>query len=79
VSQDEYNPNSIDAVLARIEQRQKDNGEKLDAVIASHKARLDKHDERIGGLEKWRYYLLGACAIGGLVIKAAWDWAKSKI
>jgi hypothetical protein len=60
----EYNPDSIDAVLARIEQRQVDNGSKLDNVIQAHTERFEKVENRIAAVERKVWY---SCGFGGAV------------
>lgn len=58
MSRDDYNDKSVDAVLARIEERQKANSEKLDTFLVAQ----GKHDERITALEGWRVWILGFAA-----------------
>jgi hypothetical protein len=72
MSSDKHDPNSIDAVLARMEERQIQNGEKLDSTIA----RLESHDARISALERWRTWILGAAAVIGIGLKGLWDWIR---
>ena len=50
-------PESTDSRLARIE-------EKLDLALPQ----LIKHEERLATLERWRAYVLGACAACGVLI-----------
>ncbi len=56
----DYDPNSLSAVLVRMEQRQIVNTDRLTEIIH----RLDKHEERIEMLEQFKWKLLGALAIG---------------
>lgn len=65
MSQDEYKPNSVDAVLSRVE-------EKLDRTLKQQEG----HEARIVTLERWRYYLLGVFAAAGFGVKALWEWVK---
>jgi hypothetical protein len=58
MSKDAYNENSVDAVLARMEERQKANGEKLDRFLDTQKT----HGERITALEGWRIWIVGFAA-----------------
>jgi hypothetical protein len=56
----EFNPDSLEAVLARMESRQIVNTERLEQIIT----RLDKHEERIHMLESFKWRLLGALTLG---------------
>lgn len=59
MSQRDYNPDSVDAVLSRIET-------KLNDVLG----RMEAQDKRVGVLEKWRYWMLGAsAAASGTAVK----------
>lgn len=66
MSNDTHDPNSVDAVLARMET-------KLDAALQ----KLEAHDSRIVSLERSRAWVLGAAAVVGVGIKAAWDWVRN--
>lgn len=67
----DYDPNSINAVLARMEQRQIDNAGKLDTIID----RQDKQEDRIKDLERSKWYALGI-AVG---VGAGWEGIKRLI
>ncbi len=56
----EYDPNSLEAVLARMESRQIVNTDRLNEIIS----RLNKHSERLQYLEEFKWKLLGALTIG---------------
>jgi hypothetical protein len=61
----DYNPNSMDSILARIEARQAANCEKLDHMIRT----LEAVESRLAELERWKFWLLGAAAaVSGLVV-----------
>ena len=55
-----FDPNSLSAVLARMEAQQKVNSERLLEIQAN----LAKQEARIHTLEKFRYWLLGAVGAG---------------
>lgn len=66
----DYDPNSFNAVLSRMEQRQIANGEKLDGLVRwTHEHEGKDHiafkdlGDRIGVLERFRWYLAGAVAV----------------
>jgi len=65
----DYDPNSLEAVLARMESRQIVNTDRLADLIA----RLDKHEERITFLEQFKWKLLGALTIGSAAGAAAFN------
>ena len=57
MSRDDFNPNSTDAVLARLES-------KLDAALEEQR----RHREEIDKLKTWRAYVVGICtAIAAIV------------
>jgi len=56
----EFDPNSLEAVLARMESRQIVNTDRLGEIIT----RLDKHEQRISLLEHYKWKLAGALAVG---------------
>ena len=56
---DQYNNNSYDAVLSRMEQKLDAIAENVDDIKKNH-AYLDK---RVSGLEFFKYYLTGMVAV----------------
>ena len=54
----DYNPNDLNAVLARMEAKQLENSGKLDTVLSS----LEGQKDRISSLESFRVWVLGAAA-----------------
>ncbi len=74
MSNDHYNPNSIDAVLARMEARQIDNSTKLDAITDA----TEKQADRISVLENFKYKLIGAAIFAGVVVEWIKDLLHSK-
>jgi hypothetical protein len=62
MSGNQYDPNSIDATLARIEARQIENRDKLQAVIDAHTERFEKMEGRLADVEKKQWWLSGAGA-----------------
>jgi len=56
----DYDPNSLESVLARMEARQIDNTNRLSEIIN----RLNKHSDRLAHLEQFKWKLLGALTIG---------------
>jgi hypothetical protein len=56
----DYDPNSLEAVLARMESRQIVNTDRLNEILT----RLDRHEERIQFLEQFKWKLLGALTLG---------------
>ena len=66
---EDYNKHSVDATLARMEQRQIDDGMKIDGLGV----KLDEALQRISVLERWRYYIVGVSTAAALGIKHLWD------
>lgn len=70
---EQFNPNSIDAVLAGITQQLKSLNESVADLSESLRSQHEDTREeiaavaqRVSGLERWRWYLLGAFAAGGI-------------
>lgn len=61
MSQDDFNPNSIDATLSRIEA-------KLDIFVAEQK--IDRSE--IEELKKWRWFSAGLGAAAGFIADKLW-------
>lgn len=72
MSQDDYNPNSVDAALARIEARQRSNGEKLDAVIEANTERFEKIEGRVSEVEKKQWFFSGATGVVAFLASKLW-------
>lgn len=73
MSSEEYNPNSMDATLARIET-------KLDSALRvqdEHAQTFIKQGERIGKVEGKLKWLAGAATAAGVVASSLWDAAKT--
>lgn len=54
---------------------------KLDSftdIQKDHKQRLDNHGNRLGSLERWRAWTLGAGAVAGIVISVLWQLLHGK-
>ena len=67
----DYNPDSIDSILTRMEARQVGNTEKLEKILG----KIDQHEERIEKLETFKWWLLGAVGAG----RAGGAAARSKV
>lgn len=62
MSNEQYNERSLDAVIARIDVN-------LASIREAQQELHEKHDavlERVGKLERWRWYLVGVFAAGGI-------------
>lgn len=70
----DYDPNSINAVLSRIETKVNT----IDSRLEKGDKRMDNQDERIQKLERWRYWLLGLSAALVFLAQAAWEWFTGK-
>lgn len=56
----DYNPDSIDSILTRMEARQVENS----GILRRMEQKLDQHEERIERLETFKWWLLGAVGAG---------------
>jgi hypothetical protein len=70
----DYNPHSIDAVLARIEENQKAHGAKLDTIAEQ----AMKTNGRVNDLEREKWYVRGVTATLAILASAAWEAIKLK-
>lgn len=65
----DYNPNSLNAVLARIEQRQIDHGRKLDGLADKQTEDTENLHKRVNELSRKHYYAAGLGAGIAMVIR----------
>ena len=70
----EFNPNSIDATLAKILANQCSHGEKLDRI----ETQATKTNGRVTELERDKWYVRGATATMALLAPGAWKWFESR-
>lgn len=70
MSEDEFNPNSVDAKLATIIANQQAAAEDRKRVFAL----LEKHETEISSLKLWRSYVIGIASLGGALLKMGWDY-----
>lgn len=73
MSQD-YNPNSIDATLAKILANQEKHGETLVRI----ETQAAKTNGRVDALEHDKWYVRGVTATIGLLAPGAWEWFKTR-
>lgn len=66
----DYDPNSIDAVLARTQTLL----ERVEKRLDEGDEKFAEHEDRIGALENWRYYVIGISVVGVVVFKLVTDW-----
>lgn len=81
MSNQDYDPNSINAVLSRMETLQKQDSEKLCNILdrlSKGDERMNSQDERIQKLERWKYYVAGFAAAVGFAISLGWEWFTGK-
>ena len=63
----DYNPNSIDAALARTETKLSDLSNDIKELRCDIHSMIERHEERITILERFRWQLAGfAAAAGGV-------------
>lgn len=67
---EDYNPNSISAVLSRIEERQRDQGIKLDRIEENQSLLWKAHSSL-------RVKVAGIAALAGIAVAAGTEWLKS--
>jgi hypothetical protein len=63
---EEFNPNSIDACIARIQQDIKQILEMQRDIIP-----------RLNALERFKWHLMGAIGVVTVGVNAAWEWIKA--
>ena len=74
MSQNDYNPDSVDATLSRIEERQKDNSIKLDSFCAQ----MVRMQNEVRELQNWKFYVAGAAAAVGVIVHFIVDFFHKK-
>jgi len=68
-----YDPNSTDAMLARIIQRL-DN---QDTILHEIKEQVYKTNGRVNGLEHEKWFQRGVVAVIGIIATAIWNWISN--
>ena len=68
-----YDPNSTDAMLARIIQRL-DN---QDTILHEIKEQVYKTNGRVNGLENDKWFQRGVVAVIGIIATALWNWISN--
>lgn len=83
MSGNDYNPNSFDATLSRIEAKQDGHTVHMDRVEAKVdrlQSRVEKRCAEIEGrltkIERWKYWVMGASATVGATLSQALEWFK---
>jgi hypothetical protein len=69
-----FDPNSTDAVLARIETQTRQIAEQITALFDKSK----EQERRVSALEKWQHWCLGAAAIVGYGLSVVVEFFKRK-
>lgn len=78
MSNDEFNPNSVDAKLATIIANQ--NADREAALEHRRKvcAILERHDGEINGIKQKIAWVSGGVAVAVTAFKSAWDYLSTK-
>ena len=74
----EFNPNSVDAVVSRIDTRVAQLDDKLERLLTLHEQSHRDHSERLRKLEEERWYQRGAVAVFSVAAVAVWNWLTSR-
>ncbi len=74
----EFNPNSVDAVVSRIDTRLGQLDDKMERIVALTETLQREHSERLRKLEEERWYQRGAVAAISVVAVAFWNWLTSR-
>ena len=77
----EYDPQSLNAVLSRIEANQENKAivdaerwQKMEQWMELHQLQCDDRGRRIEKLENWRFYIIGIATGAGFILVKLWDW-----
>lgn len=74
MSEDEFNPNSVDAKLATIIANQTADRKAADEARQRIYSTLEKHEAEISKINTKLAWAAGAAAIVGAGVKAAWEY-----
>lgn len=74
----EFNPNSVDAVVSRIDTKVCQLDDKIERMIQLHEKLAVEHSERLRKLEEERWYQRGAVAVFSVAAVAVWNWLTSR-
>ncbi|MDB6024009.1 MAG: hypothetical protein JWM68_232 [Verrucomicrobiales bacterium] len=70
MNRDDFNKNSLNAVLARMEERQKNDSEHLKCILEL----VEKQGDRITSLEHGKIWIIGAAAGVAFCARMLWEW-----
>lgn len=70
----QFNRDSLDSTLSRIETTQLEIGRKLDEILI----RINDQDKRLKALENWRYWVIGVGVVVTFMLHAAWEWVTAR-
>lgn len=71
----DFNPNSTDAMLARILANQEEHGH----ILKENREQIIRTKERVTELEKEKWYVRGVTACVAVFAGGAWEMVRSKI
>lgn len=74
----EFNPNSVDAVVSRIDTRIGQLDEKIERLIVMQEQVQMEHSHRLRKLEEERWYQRGAVAILSIVAVTVGNWLTNR-
>lgn len=74
----EFNPNSVDAVVSRIDTRISQLDEKIERLLIMQEQIQSDHSHRIRKLEEERWYQRGAVAILSILAVTVWNWLTNR-
>ena len=71
---EEFNENSIDSKLSQIITQQKADGEAIRKAVTM----MEDQGKRISHLEQYKYWLMGAVAVGAVCLDSVKDFLTGK-
>lgn len=74
----EFNPNSVDAVVSRIDTRVGQLDDKIERLLILQEQVYRDHSDRLRKLEEERWHQRGAVAVLSVVAVAVWNWFTNR-
>lgn len=79
MSENNFNPNSIDTMLSKLLTKDEERAKQLDMLSKQIKEGFEELDGRIGALERDKWYQRGVVATLAVAASSLWEYVKKHV